>query len=384
VRKSLRILAAAFLIAIGVAVLTLATTQSTASNRDFISYWAAGQQIAHHGNPYDAGAVLRLERMVGSTEARPLVMRNPPSSLFLALPLGYVSAKTGAVLWSLMLIGALMGSVRMLWIMQGRPADHLHLIAYVFPPAMACLLAGQVGILLLLGVVLFLYCIESRPYLAGSALLLCSLKPHLLLPFGVVLLAWMVARRAYQVAAGALIALSLSLASAFILDPHAWSHYAQLAKTAGVENEFIPVISTAFRLIVNRELTWLQFVPALFGCAWAARYFWRHRKHWNWQEHGSVLLLVSVTVAPYAWFTDESVLLPAILFGLYRVSDAGRSLIPFGCIAGIALVEVVAVVPLASGFYIWTAPAWLLWYVSSIHNPGRSIAESVNLVAPAA
>ena len=68
--------------------------------------------------------------------------------------------------------------------------------------------------------------------------------------------------------------------------------------------------------------------------------------------------------APYAWFTDEAVLLPAILFGLYRASDAGRSLLSFGCIAGVALVEVVAGVPLNSGFYLWTAPAWLLWYLS--------------------
>jgi hypothetical protein len=30
----------------------------------------------------------------------------------------------------------------------------------------------------------------------------------------------------------------------------------------------------------------------------------------------------------------------------------------------VALIEVVAGVPLTSGFYLWTAPAWLLWYLS--------------------
>jgi hypothetical protein len=39
-----------------------------------------------------------------------------------------------------------------------------------------------------------------------------------------------------------------------------------------------------------------------------------------------------------AEFTDETVLLPAILVGIYRVLNAGRSLLPFACIAGVALV----------------------------------------------
>jgi hypothetical protein len=252
----------------------------------------------------------------------------------------------------------------MLWIMQGRPPDRLHLISYVFPPAMACLLAGQVGILLLFGAVLFLSQLESRPYLAGTGLLLCFMKPHLFLPLGLVLLAWIIVCRAYKVASGATIALATGFAVAFTLDRHAWSHYSQLARTARIENEFIPALSTVLRMALDRHAAWLQFLPALLGCLWALHYFWARRERWNWTEHGPLLLLASVMVAPYAWFTDEAVLLPAILFGLYRASDTGRSLLPFGCVAGVALIEVVAGVPLNSGFYLWTAPAWLLWYLS--------------------
>ena len=352
------------MLALGAGIIALAMTSNSAADRDFLAYWAAGQQLAHHANPYDSVEVLRIEHAAGYRGDHPLVMRNPPTALFLAFPLGFVSARTGAILWSLVLIAVLMGSVRLLWIMQGRPADRLHLISYVFPPAMACLLAGQVGILLLFGAVLFLYLLPSRPYLAGSGLLLCLMKPHLFLPLGAALLGWMVMRRAHKVAIGFAIALGAALAVAFMLDPRVWGDYWQLGRTAGIENEFVPVLSTVVRIALDRHAAWLQFIPALFGCLWALHYFWVRRERWSWSEHGPLLILVSMMVAPYAWFTDETVLLPAILFGLYRASDAGRSLLPFGCIAGVALMEVIAGVPLNSGFYLWTAPAWLLWYLS--------------------
>jgi hypothetical protein len=80
-------------------------------------------------------------------------------------------------------------------------------------------------------------------------------------------------------------------------------------------------------------------------------------------DQGMLLLLVSVSCAPYAWFFDEAVLLPAVLAGLYRAVDSGRSLLPLGLIAGIALIEIYGNVQITSLFYVWTAPAWLGWYI---------------------
>ena len=130
-------------------------------------------------------------------------MRNPPTAFFMAWPLGFVSARTGAVLWSLALVAALMISIRLLWIMQGRPADRLHLVGYCFAPVLACLLAGQIGIFLLLGLVLFLRFYKTRPTVAGASLTLCVLKPHLFLPFAVALCVWAIHGRAWRLLMGA-------------------------------------------------------------------------------------------------------------------------------------------------------------------------------------
>jgi hypothetical protein len=76
-----------------------------------------------------------------------------------------------------------------------------------------------------------------------------------------------------------------------------------------------------------------------------------------------LLLLVSAACTPYAWFSDEAVLLPAVMFGVYRALDSGRSLLPIGVFAGVALIEVLSVVKMTSPFYLWTVPAWFAWYL---------------------
>lgn len=364
--KPLRVVAAISMLAVGVCILAFAMSGSEAANRDYISYWAAGQELVHHGNPYDGNAILPLQHAAGYKLNRPMLVRNPPSALFLAMPLGFVGARNGAILWSLGLIGALMGSIRMLWILNGRSPDRLHLVGYLFPPALACLLAGQIGIFILFGVTLFFYFHISRPHVAGAALLLYALKPHLFLPFGVVLLAWIVFCRAYRILTGVLAALVASSVLSLFLDPAILSHYVHAEKAENIQNLFIPCLSLLFRVAIHRDAIWLQLLPAFVACFWALWYFWHSRSSWDWLDQGLLLLLVSVVVAPYAWFTDEALLLPAILAVLYRVSDSGRSFLPFGCVAGVALIEVLAGVPMTSGFYIWTAPAWLAWYLYTV------------------
>jgi len=80
---------------------------------------------------------------------------------------------------------------------------------------------------------------------------------------------------------------------------------------------------------------------------------------------------VSAACAPYAWFSDEAVLLPAVLAGVYRTVDSGRSLVPIGLIAGVALIEVYAIGHMASAFYLWTVPAWLAWYLYATWGKGN-------------
>jgi hypothetical protein len=120
---------------------------------------------------------------------------------------------------------------------------------------------GQSSLFALLGYVLFLYLYRTRPFLAGVALWLCALKPHLFVPFGVVLLVWIVLSRSYKILAGAAAALAASCALTYLVDPTAWADYAQMMRTAGLEKEYIPCLVVVLRLWLSPHSMWIQYVP---------------------------------------------------------------------------------------------------------------------------
>lgn len=349
---------------LGISVVVL--TGPHAGVYDFTSYWAAGQQLIRGANPYSASAISILERSHGYNDTdKPLIMRNPPSALFLVIPLGLVGARAGSILWSLLGLGCLAASIRMMWRMNGSPPGQLHLFGYLFAPVLLCFGTGQMGIILLLGLALFLRLQDSRPWLAGMALSLCALKPHLFLPFAVALFAWIVTRKAYRILVGAALGLGACCVIPLFFDQSVWVQYIQMARRSGIKNEIMPDFGTMLRFALDRQAMWLQFLPAALACVWAFWYFRRHRMEWDWQTHGSLLILVSVLAAPYSWFTDQAILLPAVLQGLY----SGKSLTSILALTSAYMIELMFLgadnmysVPL-NWAYCWPAAAWLAWYL---------------------
>jgi hypothetical protein len=366
-RSPWRALAAGGIVAIGflflAAVVTIAFSKTNPGGKDFIEYWAVEQGLVHCARPYDDATILGIERAAGFKLQRPEFWYSPPPALVLALPLGYLGAKMGLIAWTLFHFACLAASLWLLWRLHGRPDTLLVLFGFVFAPVVICLEAGQISIFFLLAVVLFLSFHESRPFLAGVALLPCILKPHFFLPFAVVLLLWIVARRAYAVLAGFLVALLASFCLVVSFDRHIFSEYRQMMAKEGMLNEYVATLSVSLRFLVDRHAVWLQFVPAALACVWAIWYFWTRRDRWRWMDQGLLVLLVSAMCAPYGWFFDESVLLPAVLTGVLRARATGRPLWPIALAAAAALIEVQQEVSVMSPFYLWTTPVWAAWYV---------------------
>ena len=355
---------------------TMPFNRAVVARRDFITYWATGRQLARHGDPYDPAALSKIEKDAGFEGGTPYFMRNVPWALPLALPLGYFNPQVAALPWSLVMLGLLIASVRMVWTMTGRAGSHLDWLGYCFPPALFCVILGQTSILLLFGLVLFLRLQRTHPFAAGAALWLCSLKPHLFLPFGVVLLAWMVVTRSYRILAGALTALAAGAAITAWIAPHAFGQYAYYVRTSVMTREFTACFGDLLRDSINPAAEWLAFVPAALGCAWALGYFWTRRHAWDWLEDGSLLVLVSLLVAPFGWIFDQSLAIPAILVGAARTS----SRVVLTAMAGMYLLIEFEVnrFDLNSRAYLWCAPAWVVWYWVARR---ASVRESAALVA---
>jgi hypothetical protein len=338
--------------------------------RDYIFYWATGQQLVRHANPYDPVAVTQLERAAGlPLKMNPGLMRNPSWALPLVYPLGFIGLRVGWVLWALLLLACLVVSVHLLWIIYGRPGNRRYLLGYSFGPALVCVIYGQTSLFALLGFVLFLRLHRTHPFLAGISLWLCALKPHLFLPFSVVLVAWVLVSRSYKLLAGAAVAMFASCAITFAIDPLAWTQYSQMVHSSGVENEYIPCLSYLLRAWLSPHSIWLQYLPAALGCTWALAYYWPRRHTWNWLVNGSPLMLVSILVAPYSWIYDQGLVIPALLQGAF-LTRSRNLLIALAFMS--ALVEIALFRSLTHPNDIvfwtyWTAPAWLVWYLIASH-----------------
>lgn len=364
--SSRRILAAGIIVAGAVilaAVFALSLQEKDAATRDFIGYWAAGQQIVHGANPYNVDEVLHLEKSVGLGDLQIKITPSPPVGLAVVIPLGFLGARNGLLFWMLLQIACLSIALWLVWRLAGRPQSRLHLFGYLFAPAVACLMAGQLGIFFLLGVSLFLFWQETRPWLAGAALLPMTLKPHLFLPVTLALFLWIIMRRKPQIIGGLIAASAISYAIVLAFDPHAGSQFIAMMHSDIMQGRFAPTLSAYLRLEVAPRAASLEFLPTALACLWAVWYFWSRRDRWDWMRHGMLVLLVSVLCAPYAWFTDEAALLPAVLFGVYRAIETRRSLIPIAAFTAIALIELYANVRITAWYYIWTTPAWLAWHL---------------------
>lgn len=345
------------------AILICSTPFSTslAGNRDFVCYWATGQQLAHHADPYDHDQLKVIEHAGGLVPNGALIMRNPPWALPLVLPLGFLSPRFASVFWTILLIACLLVAVHVIRDLHDSPPNLIHWLGYGFSPALLCLIMGQTSLFPLLGLALFLRYHSTRPFVAGLALWLCILKPQLFLPFSAVLLAWIVFTRSYKIIFGTAVAMAVSSAVATLLYPPAWSEYLRLMRSPSVQQEYVPCPSDALRFAINPHLVWIQYVPAALCCIWALAYYWQHRLTWNWTTNSSPLMLASLLTAPYSWFYDQTMAIPAIMHGAYVTRS--RTLIAVLSLI-IALVDVeMCKVKVLSSIFLWNIPVWFTWYL---------------------
>lgn len=275
---------------------------------DFVCYWASARLLAAGHNPYDPAAVRQLERLAGFQERGPVfLMRNPPWVLPLVAFLGYPSLHVAALLWAAFMLVLAAFSC---WMLTRNHPEKRDLLIY-FAPLVFALLYGQTTTVLLFAVSLFLCC-RKRPLVAGLALSLTVIKPHLLLVFWPVLLVDCWRRRSGRLALGFLLGLAALTMLSFALDPHAWAEYRIAMAQQGISSQFLPNISAELRFQLFPRLAWVQLVPSLLAVV-AALFWYAKAQHWDWTYHGALLVAASVVLSPYSWTYDLALVLPAML-----------------------------------------------------------------------
>jgi hypothetical protein len=263
-----------------------------------------------------------------------------------------------------------------LWKVFSQGGARLDWIGYCFPPALFCVILGQTSIFLLLGLALFLRLHKSHPFVAGVALWFCTLKPHLFLPFVLVLLVWIVVSHSYRILLGSLAAFAAGAAVTTCIDPAAWSQYAYYMRTSVVTQEFTPCLGDVLRDSIHPSAEWLAFVPCIVACVWALAWFWPRRHTWDWLENGNPLMLVSLLVAPFGWIFDQTLAIPAILFAVSR-KPSPIWMYALALIYLLIEFQIGFHVELHSRAFLWIAPAWIVWYLLARASARKTLAPAV-------
>ena len=345
--------------------------RTSVATRDSIQYWATGTLLVHRQNPYSVSSVEALESSQGYPADRPLMLRTPPWSVWMVLPEGLLNSFWAWVLWLGILLASLVISMRISWRMYGdgsSPPGAVLLAGYLFAPVAACLVAGQMGMVLLLGIALFLLYEKEYPFVAGAALLIPMAKPHIFALLWLIVAVWVIDRKRWTLLAGAAMAFLVANLIAVAFDPQIYLHYREMLHQQAIQHELIPSLSGMIRGFFSPRRFWVQFVPTALGLLWSAWFYWKNRQVWNWRQHGPAVLVISLLTTPYSWVTDEVVLLPAILQAAVWLNRAKLRLrsqlviLLFIFLDFVMFLILWAQVPPATGIFFWSSLVWLSWY----------------------
>src|SRR5206468_7276956 len=227
---------------------------------DFLEYWSSARLLLDGKNPYSPQEQLVLQRSVVPNTTRPLMMWNPPWTLFFILPFGLFSFSLAQLLWFILLLTCLLVCSAQLWRIYGGPAERYRiawLTCFSVVPTYLTLYVTQIDPLVLLGIVGFLHFYERKQWwLAGLALALIAIKPHLVYIFWVALIVWILEKRQWRVILGGAAGGAVAIIIPLMFVPGIFAQYFGLYSTNAAPKPFdwkTPTLSTALGLIFGLD-----------------------------------------------------------------------------------------------------------------------------------
>jgi hypothetical protein len=341
---------------------------------DYIAYWSAGRVLAEGGNPYSPKELLAVQSAEGWKDDWPNIMYYPPWALALVLPFGLLPFWVSRLVWLLAGLGIIIWCADRAWIYFSGPEQKrmvAWLIAMSFVPTLMVLRIGQIAPWLLLGTIGFLEAERRRAdWVAGVALTLTTVKPHLMFLFGLAALVWCIAERRWRILGGSILTVGLATALAAWRDPNVLVHYQQFAVSHPPFGNVTPTIGGMLRVVFGERRIWLQFVPTAIALLWFPFYWHGQRRNWHWEEQAALLILISFVATAYgAWAFDLVVLLIPLIQAAVRllrnstVTVMAVAVTAYVLIDGTALLLNVAAAKYPA--FIWITPAvWLFYWVA--------------------
>ncbi|MCC7352527.1 MAG: DUF2029 domain-containing protein [Anaerolineae bacterium] len=342
---------------------------------DFIQYWAAGRLVLIGGNPYLPAdeQLLSVPEAVDWLRVERVITYLPPWALSSFVPIGFVSFSTARFIWLLVSLGLILVCGDCLWHLYGGPARYKWLapcLCATFFPAVSAWRNGQIGPLILAGVVAFLYFQKRQRWgWAAVAALVMAFKPHPIYLVWIALCIWIFRYRLWRLSLMIAAAVAIATAITLAFNPYVIGQYANALARVSPFYWGTPTLGSILRLAFGWEYSWLPFIAPALGIIWLGLYQGRRKGIWQWLEEMPLLLLVSVTTSWYGWPVDQVVLLPAVMqVAVWSTTSPRRaaaivSLVVYLVINGVLLV--MNQLAVNQFHFYWLAPALLVGYVSA-------------------
>ena len=317
---------------------------------------------------------MAVQQMTGWNGTAPLMIWTPPWTLLFTLPFGLLHFSAAQFLWLLSHVVLTLFAARQLWRIYGDAAPASPwpwVLTLTFVPTIFVLVIGQITPLVLAGLALWLHAErKQKPWMMGFALLMLSIKPHLLLLFWMIVALWAWEERPWPLILRAALVAFCAMALPLLFNPNIYVQYFALYETREVLRPMdwpAPTLRNLIKIVWNIDRPWLQFAPTIIAALWAVFHWRRHKRNWSWPEQLPLIVLVSVASSFFVWTYDYVVAIPALLEGAiwlrhrpapWHRSWAARIFVVINIVHGFSRFWLAEEL-----WYAWLAPALLANYL---------------------
>jgi hypothetical protein len=294
--------------------------------------------------------------------------------LSFTLLFGLVDYQTAQIAWFLSHTLIIFVGAQLLWKFYGGDvgkAQYAAISTVSFAPIYFALLLGQIGPLILLGLIAFLASVKKKLWgLAGSTLTIAAIKPHLLYLLWPALLMWVFKNAIWRLIVGLMVTGIVVASLPVFLDREIYFQYFDLLKTGRVIRPLdwaTPSLGTALAELFGISDAWIRWLPSVGGGMWLLWYWSRRTETWDWLSELPLVLLLSVVTASFVWTFDQVVLLPAVIQAAVWTSqfeDRARAVTFIGIYISLGVLLLLAKIFIMNDFwYFWVAPTYLMLYL---------------------
>ncbi len=310
-----------FLVVLGFTIASLVLVFiPSIGKHDFAAYWTSSYLLLNRKDPYDLEQMAIVQRSTNQLAPQKnetvLIAWNPPWLLILLIPLAALPFNLAGFIWMWLTIVGIGLSIYLCMNLTGQPvAEHpfiwIFTACLLFGPVIILLTIGQVSWLILLSLVIGIYFLRRGSYAAaGAFLVLATIKPHISY-LALAWIGWWVLRnRKWSVIVSAFSTIFISIAITLLLFPNYLASYSSLLfQNMQITNWFASTLWSFLEINTGRAIFhW-------FGVLLLPLVFILHPSgdQEDWLAKLSLILVASISLAPYGFSFDQVVLLPVIV-----------------------------------------------------------------------